>query len=278
MKQGVVYLRLLILYLFVLSTICCKSGNQGYSPKLTEDQQQVCGFLVSVYGAPRNECHKMVLFNNTGEYLKEKYDFWENGGILSSHCSEEVKEKVSVLSNKYKWNEAFGALQSHNIWQPEYHFDNIFFILVDADWYTYFAFDGGCFCGHKVQAHVKNNLVIIDDIDLESTVRPTVSTNMGLVIDEKEMEEKRLLGAWFSESTKEIVAFGHSTRCYSIQLNEIMEPIVNEYYVASRGRFYEVANGNSRFRIDELNESSFIKDKKLLFEKILNHPVIIIKH
>ena len=130
----------------LLAAIACSNQNKKTSLSLTEEQQTVCDFIIQIFGNPNDEFISPFIHDSQNpkwiDYATQLDLIWGKGGVLASHCSESLVKSIESRSKDDNvWKNTLGAKDADAYGFNK--FQNVFLIVVDEDWYTYYAFQGG---------------------------------------------------------------------------------------------------------------------------------------
>ncbi len=263
-----------IMLAILLAFVSCGKKHQQSTQTLTDEQKAVCEFIAQVFGNPNEEFYSI----NGGdarweEYLANNDHIWGKNGLLASHCAAPLVQIIESKQGRDIWEQSLGGEDVYG--EPRYFnaFRYVFLIVVDEDWYTYYAFDKGNFCSHKVHATVPNGEVIIDDIDISADYNMTLDHGYGA------NRPKWLMGAWVSQAKDKYYLFENYTRCNLLELQAGLDPIISTYdYVSKRNKQVNLLDGEIMAKEFERQQDSLLVSDSEVFRKVLTTPIILIKN
>lgn len=275
MKLFRILISIAIVFVLIMTSSCSNRGK-SIAQTLTDDQKAVCAFITDLFGNPDDEFYSIEDESRWEEYLSKNDRVFGEGGLLASHCSESLVQSIESQLGRNLWGQYLGGEDIDGMSRYYNAFRNVFLIVVDNDWYTYYAFYNGNFCSHTIHATLSDGEVLIDDIDVSGDYNMTWGFGDGASL----RTTKWLMGAWVSQEENKYYLFENYGRCNLLELQQNLDPIILSFKYNTRNNrvtlFSDSANTTSTFSFEKQQDSLLVADGDV-FRKVLGAPIILIK-
>lgn len=247
-------------------TSCMVNKKQGYSPKLTNQQKTVCELIIKMFIPPHvaepidYERTYPIPYFSTDEFVKIHGSEWLKSAV--EEYNEEVEYEPADDPREYLFS---------------YYTDNSLFydalvciVVEDDNNYTFFSFADGVLISRRIKAHIEDDIVIIDNVDVSDEFIGPGSWNE---------PNYWIIGGWqSSDDLPQLYAFD-SDHCMIVDFS-MDKPIIitSPYEIKGEGVSIELNNGTTvSFKKTSEKTMNQVGDRTLL-TKILDKPLIISKN